>query len=193
MITVKDIRDKQFAVQKHGYHEDEVDEFLDEIADQMEALIRENRALVQKVEDAKAAQACAEEALKGQAAPSPAPSVPFETAPAAEPKVDDSSYFKNLETTLRETLLSAQRIADQTVAEARQKAEKAVAEAESRASSVKADAQREADQLMGSIGRETEEAKAQLESLKQTFDEHKTRFIGMLEEQLKALKPEDKA
>jgi len=43
MITVKDIREKEFTLEKHGYSETEVDTFLDELADQLEVLNRENQ------------------------------------------------------------------------------------------------------------------------------------------------------
>ena len=44
-ISVKDIKEKDFSSQKHGYSIEEVDDFLDEIADQVSELIRENLAL----------------------------------------------------------------------------------------------------------------------------------------------------
>ena len=47
-MTVKDIREREFSKHWNGYSEDEVDEFLDEIADQMEALIEELKALKQQ-------------------------------------------------------------------------------------------------------------------------------------------------
>ena len=38
-ITIKDIHEKEFTKQVRGYSIDEVDDFLDELADQMEAMI----------------------------------------------------------------------------------------------------------------------------------------------------------
>ena len=64
MITVKDIREKEFNPQKRGYNEDEVDEFLDEIADQMEVLIRENRSLIRRIEKAQEVEAEPEPSLQ---------------------------------------------------------------------------------------------------------------------------------
>jgi len=49
-ITVRDIQDKQFGIQASGgYTIEEVDDFLDEIADQMRALVRENLEMKQKI------------------------------------------------------------------------------------------------------------------------------------------------
>jgi DivIVA domain-containing protein len=93
MVTVKDIREKEFTKQKHGYSEDEVDEFLDEIADQMEALIQENRTLLQQAQEARA---MADKAISERMA-APAPVVPVPAAPAP-PEVKpiqntDDAYF----------------------------------------------------------------------------------------------------
>jgi DivIVA domain-containing protein len=52
-ITVKDINEKVFTKQVRGYSIEEVDDFLDELAEQMEVLIRENRSLMQQLEEAK--------------------------------------------------------------------------------------------------------------------------------------------
>ena len=46
-ITVKDIHEKEFSKQVRGYSIDEVDDFLDELAEQMEAMIKENREALQ--------------------------------------------------------------------------------------------------------------------------------------------------
>ena len=54
-ISVKDIQEKQFPTQaSDGYNVEQVDDFLDEIADQLGTLIRENLVLkgqVSKLED----------------------------------------------------------------------------------------------------------------------------------------------
>ena len=49
-ISVKDIQEKEFSRQKRdGYNIEEVDDFLDEISDQLSVLIRENMALAEQV------------------------------------------------------------------------------------------------------------------------------------------------
>lgn len=177
MITVKDIREKEFTKQKHGYHEDEVDDFLDEIADQMEELIRENRTLMDQLAEAQSAQSA-------QPAPVPAPVQPAPVqdsyqAPAQvvdQMPVDEPSYFRNLEATLRETLLSAQRIADNTVAEARTKAKDLVSGAEDQARKIAAEATTAA-----------QNARVELESLKKAHEDYKGRFLRMVKDQMAAI------
>ncbi|MEF9895783.1 MAG: DivIVA domain-containing protein [Clostridia bacterium] len=190
MITVKDIREKEFTTQKHGYHEDEVDDFLDEIADQMEELIRENRGMIQKLD---AAQVQLEE-LKAQKGERPCE--PVEIQPIQLPAStgsDDSAYFRNLEATLRETLLSAQRIADQTTSEAKKKAAQTLSEANQYADSVKVNIEKETVQLRTKLTRETSDAQAQLDSLKKQLSDHKSRFRALLETQMEALKLDEEA
>ena len=196
MITVKDIREKEFSQQKHGYHEDEVDEFLDEIADQMEALIRENRSMMKKVDEAEAARARAEAALeRTPAQPAAAPAAPVKpaapTLAQGSASADDSAYFRNLEATLRETLLSAQRIADQTVSEAKKKAEQTMLEAQVNAESIKREAASESATLRATLAQDTQNAKIQVEGLKASSEEHKRKFRTILEGQLEALQQDE--
>ena len=51
MITLNDISSKVFSDQELGYSKDEVDDFLDAIATDYAALIKENRALKKKIEE----------------------------------------------------------------------------------------------------------------------------------------------
>jgi cell division initiation protein len=182
MVTVKDIREKEFTKQKHGYSEDEVDEFLDEIADQMEALIQENRTLLQQAQEARA---MADKAISERMA-APAPVVPVPAAPAA-PEVKpiqntDEAYFRNLEATLRETLLSAQRIADETVSEAKKKAGAMVSEAEEKVGAVMAQHKAEIDS-----------AKVELEGVRKATEDYRIRFKRLVREQLHAFKLDESA
>ena len=52
-ITVNDIRNKQFKMEGRGYNCDEVDDFLDALAEQTEKLIRENTSLKNELAAAK--------------------------------------------------------------------------------------------------------------------------------------------
>ena len=165
-ITVKDIREKDFTKQVRGYSVDEVDDFLDEIASQMEMLIRENRALNLKLSEQSAAAPAAE--------PAPAPAAP------AEPARDDTAYFRNLETTLRDTLVSANRVAEDTVNEAKKKAEARVAEAQEQAESIVADAKAEGSQLQ-----------AENDLLRSSMASYRENFLRIVKEQLGVLKADE--
>ena len=187
MVTVKDIREKEFTKIKHGYSEDEVDEFLDEIADQMEALISENKTLMQQAQEARA---MADKAISERMAvptyapaPAPVPVAPPVHAPEVKPiQATDEAYFRNLEATLRETLLSAQRIADDTVAEAKKKAVTMVADAEDKVVSV-----------MAQHRNEIESAKVELEGVRKATEDYRVRFKRLVREQLHAFKLDENA
>ena len=130
MITLNDISSKVFSDQELGYSKDEVDDFLDEIATDYAALIKENRSLKKKLED-----------------------------------------------TLRETLLTAQRIADETTDQAKKSAEETVAAAEEQARTIVATAKVEADQT-----------RADLAELKKAADDYRARFQRLVLDQVHVLK-----
>lgn len=174
-ITVKDINEKVFTKQVRGYSIEEVDDFLDELAEQMEVLIRENRSLMQQVEEAK------ENTVKVVEAPvvaQPAPVVIAQPAQSVQPMLaDEPQYFKNLETTLRETLLNAQRIADETVAEARQKANDMIAAAEEQAAAIASNANADVEAI-----------RVEAAELRKAADEYRASFLRLVEDQVSVLK-----
>ncbi|MBQ2957656.1 MAG: DivIVA domain-containing protein [Clostridia bacterium] len=180
-ITVKDINEKIFTKQVRGYSIEEVDDFLDELAAQMETIIRENCALMQQLEEAKAA-AVKEPVVVIKEAEASAPVVESEpvqvAAPVQQPMLaDEPQYFKNLETTLRETLLNAQRIADETVAEARKKANSMVANAEEQAAAITSAAKVEAESV-----------RAEADETRKAAADYRARFLRLIEDQVHVLK-----
>lgn len=163
-ITVKDIREQDFDMINGGYNVDQVDDFLDAVANQMETVELENSKLKAQLEEAVAAKAELENA----------PAVVEENT---LPAFNEPSYFKNLETTLRETLISAQRIADETIDDARKKARKIVAEAEEQAQTIEEQSQQKMT-----------EAKADYEALKNAFEDYRKNFSELVENHTKLLK-----
>ena len=172
-ITVNDIRNKQFKMEGRGYNCDEVDDFLDALAEQTEKLIRENTSLKNELaaakEQAEAAKAAEKTALEAVHTPAVQQDAP--------PAFNEPSYFKNLETTLRETLISAQRIADETIDDARKKARRIVAEAEEHVNTL----QEQSAQKMA-------EARADYDALKNASEEYRRNFTSLVEEQTRLLK-----
>ena len=155
MITVKDIREKDFLTEKNGYNQDEVDNFLDELAEQTETLIRENQQLAQQLQEANE-----------------------KLANVKTDMIDDEqAYFKNVEATLRETLISAQRIADETVAKARKDAKQTIASAEEQANAI-----------LSSAKTEAEAAKTETAEIRKAIEDYRARFIRLVEEQAAVLK-----
>ena len=177
-ITIKDIHEKEFSRQVRGYSIDEVDDFLDQLATQMEAMVRENREAVAAAEEAKAAAAAAANAPAPVAAA--IQTAPAAAAPAAQQLIDEPQYFKNLETAIHDTLINAQRLADETIADARKKANAMVAAAEEQAASITAAARTEADA-----------ARAETAEMKQAAEDYRGKFLRLLEEQAHILKADE--
>ena len=185
-ISVKDIQEKEFSRQKRdGYNIEEVDDFLDEISDQLSVLIRENmlraeqvRALQTENERLEASTSAPAPAA-AEPAPAPIPS-PVEAVSSDEPAYDEPSYFKNLQLTLRDTLINAQRIADETVAEARKKAQEVITGAEEQAATTVSNAKAEAESV-----------KAEADNIRKTIATYRANFRRLVEGQVQVLKETD--
>lgn len=170
-ISVDEIRNKEFQIMdKGGYNCDEVDDFLDAIVEQTEKLVRELMTMKAELKEANDEL----ETMKAEAEARSA------TLPVVQqkqaPEFNEPSYFKNLETTLRETLISAQRIADETIDDARKKAAKIVSDAEEQAEETKAETEAR-----------LEAAKAEYDVLKSTSAEYKKNFMELIENQNRIL------
>ena len=185
-ISVKDIQEKEFSRQKRdGYNIEEVDDFLDEISDQLSVLIRENMALAEQVKALQAEneklEASASAPAPAAAEPTPAPiAAPVEAVSSDEPAYDEPSYFKNLQLTLRDTLINAQRIADETVAEARKKAQEVITGAEEQAATTVSNAKAEAESV-----------KAEADNIRKTIATYRANFRRLVEGQVQVLKETD--
>ena len=178
-ISVRDIQEKEFATQQSGgYNVEQVDDFLDEIAEQMAALVRENLELNQQVNN-----------LKND----------VQQAQARTPDYNEKDYFQNLQNAMRESLIGAQRIADETMEEATQKAQKTVDDANAEAERVSAEAKDQASALVSQAQAQadkiTAEAKGRVEALEARFDALKTAaksykadFSKLIDQQVAALR-----
>lgn len=160
-ISVKDIKEKDFSAQKHGYSIEEVDDFLDEIADQVSELIRENFALKNELQAAQEAAAAAPEQVVENAAPA---------------EFDDQGYFKDLQNAMRESLINANRIAEETRKAAEQEAANKVSAAAAQANSIVEEA-----------NAQVEAAKAEIETLKEAAAAYRAAFLKLVQEQAAVL------
>ena len=183
-ISVKDIQEKEFSTVSNGYDMEQVDDFLDELAEQLGTLIRENLALNGQITEL---QASLSEAQAANA-----------EMEKKLPDYNEEAYFKNLESAMRESLIGAQRIADETVTEASKKAqqtiddanaqaEKTVAEANAQAEKTVADAEASANSITETAQQIVDELNAETKRLRSVVDAYKTSFRKLVEEQLTVL------
>ena len=156
-ITVRDIQEKEFSTQAaNGYDVEQVDDFLDELAEQLGAMMRESAALKEQVK-----------ALETSLAAAEATNAEMEKK---LPDYNENGYFKNLESAMRESLIGAQRIADETVSEANKKAQQAIDDANAQAEKA------------------VTEMKAESDRLHAVVEAYRDNFKKLLDEQFAALK-----
>lgn len=178
-ITVAMIEEKEFKTKMRGYDPVEVDEFLDEICDEMVALQEEIATLNQRLSQANHAggytPAAVPVPMPGAAVPAPTPvPAPVKEAPkpVEAPREDASEAAQRL-------LARAQKVYDDTLAEAQAKAEEILKNADQRAS-------RDVEDL--------EEEKAALakevEMLRAAAKDYRERFLRLLQDQEHVLKAE---
>ncbi len=185
-ISVRDIQEKEFGTQATGgYNIEQVDDFLDEISEQMAALVRENLELNRQV---KTLEVDLQAARTATAA-----------AEAKTPDYNEKSYFQNLQNAMRESLIGAQRIADETLEEANRKAQKTVSDAQAQADQITLSAREKADQLVGKAQQDADElaadAKSRVETLEARYEAlkasaatYKAEFTRILDQQAAALR-----
>ena len=169
-ISVRDIQEKEFATQaKNGYNVEEVDDFLDEIAEQLSALVRENLELKKQAADLEAEVDAAKQAA--------------EDAAKKTPEYNEKVYFENLQKSMREAMIGAQRIADETKAEAEAQAAQTKAEAEDLANATLNKAQADAEKLTAQAQAKLEALTEQYETMKAAAKAFKADFSSMIESQ----------
>lgn len=177
-ITVKDIQEKVFPTQAaNGYDVEQVDDFLDEIATQLSTIVRENLLLKSQAAKLEEELAAKEKALK--------------EAEAQAPDYNEAGYFKNLQSTMRDTLISAQRVADDTIAVAKAEAEKVLSDSKAEAERLVTKAQADAAATTERAQSAADAAKAEYDSLKAAADGYRASFRKLVEEQLQVLKAND--
>ena len=151
-LTIDDIYDKEFALKGGGYDRNDVDQFLDEICDEMtnmqEHIEKLEKALQQAQLEAEAAKANAQKAA---------------------PVVVKSEPVARTSETLEGILRSAQRLADEAVENARNKAEGIVKEAQDKAGQIVDEARAEKETLSG-----------ELEALRTGVADYKASFLKLI-------------
>ena len=169
-ITVAMIEEKEFKTKMRGYDPVEVDEFLDEICDEMVAMQEEISTLTQRLNQT------AHSAYVSSAIPTPVPPPAPIPAPAPAPKPVEAPKADSSEAAQR-LLAQAQKVYDETIAEAKAKAEEILSGASERASSGLEDLEAEKSDLQQEV-----------EMLRQAAKDYRERFLRLIEEQHHILK-----
>ncbi len=163
-LTIDDIYDKEFALKGGGYDRNDVDQFLDEICDEMTNM---QERIDQLEADLKQARADAEAARSV-------------VRPAPQPVVKSEAPVARTSETLESILISAQKLADEAVENAKGKATAIVKEAEEKASQIVDDAQGEKATLASEI-----------ETLRKTATEYREGFLALVNKHKALLEKDD--
>ena len=170
-ITVSMIEEKEFKTKMRGYDPVEVDEFLDEICDEMVAMQEEIATLNQRLSVAsRGAFAPVPAAVP---APIPAPAVVDTVTEEASKKVEEASEAA------QKILARAQKVYDETVAEAKAEAAEILKGATARADSGVDELEQERDSLLKEV-----------EMLKAAARDYRERFLRLIQDQEHVLKAE---
>lgn len=162
-VTIEMIETKEFKVISRGYDPKEVDEFLDDIMDEMARQQDEIQSLQQQLAAAKAAQ------LANNAPTQVIRPVQSSYAAPAKAEVPDKAF--------REILEMAQKVKDETIAKA-----------EAEAAQILTKAQAAADEKLKSLSDEKENLTKQVTDLRAAAADYRARFEQLLAAQQEALK-----
>lgn len=135
-LTPLDIHHKEFRHSIRGYSEEEVDQFLDEVADEFERLFKENIDLSERLEAANATV----------------------------------KQFQDQEQTIRNTMVAAQRSAEDIVTKARQEA-----------ATLLRDAEMKAKEIIHNALTQKQKVQNELVRIKQAEEQFREQFKRMLE------------
>lgn len=148
-LTVEAIANKQFRLVAYGYEQHAVDDFLDDVCDELDALNAEIGQLKEELALARAETRKAE-AAGGYVAPA---------------ETDQGNAF-------REILEMAQRVKDQTIAEAQKKAGEIVENAQAEADAVLGGLEQQRTKLQDAVNELRQKATGYRDAVKNLLAEH---------------------
>ena len=167
-ITSEDIQNVSFSVDRKGYDIDEVDVFLERVADEVDILNARIAELESQVNDDQFAgfETVAMDAVADEAAEDA-----YDEAPAADVDADaQNARIADLERQLREkkandnaiaqALIIAQRTADETLAKAEDTADQIIADAREEAAAIIADANADKQEIIDETRKLDEDCEA---------------------------------
>ena len=180
-LTPREIQEKQFHDAFRGYNHEEVDLFIDQVAEAYETVYKENQNFNRRLEE-----------LREQLHNAPAaPAAPAQTAAAVPVRSESEDMLKRM-------LVTAQETADKAVAHARAKAQMLVEEAEIKArrieeqadavsSTALQDAQRRARDLLTTAQQEEAELRDRIEGMRTFERDFRSRLSAFIRSQLELL------
>ncbi len=173
LLTAEDVLNKAFSKTKYreGFDQDEVDDFLDEVAHTISSLIAERDDLAARLQAAQAGQPMA---------PSPA-----QPAPAPAPAGDPSAGLLGMATDPNQSptgmLAMAQKLHDEYVTSGEAEKSRIIAEAKEKAESIVQQAQGDAESRLQDLTKERAELERKIDDLRRFERDYRARLTSYLE------------
>lgn len=176
-ISPQDIVNKEFREAFRGYNENDVDNFLDEIAEEYARLHQENQRM--KIQIASLQQ----ELTRGGERPASAPAAGSEARPRAEMSLGKGEAREEM----KRALVATQRAAEAALEEAKRRAAEIIARAEERAREVDGLTAKRAKEVDADAAGALEHAQVRVEELRKQEAELRTRLRRLLADHVRAL------
>lgn len=198
MLTAKEVRESTFSRSARGYRVDEIDEYLENVADTIEKLTEENRSLVKKIEILAAkvqeyrededsiraalvtAQRSADSIIKEANS-----SVEGQLAQA---KQDADAITQNAQNEADSVIAKANAEAEAALSQARLKAETLVEETKKKAASVLLEAKTKADSMISDAREGSRAETEKFELMKKKALEFRSALLQLYKEQFEIIK-----
>lgn len=198
MLTAKEVRESTFSRSARGYRVDEIDEYLENVADTIEKLTEENRSLVKKIEILAAkvqeyrededsiraalvtAQRSADSIIKEANS-----SVEGQLAQA---KQDADAITQNAQNKADSVIAKANAEAEAALSQARLKAETLVEETKKKAASVLLEAKTKADSMISDAREGSRAETEKFELMKKKALEFRSALLQLYKEQFEIIK-----
>lgn len=176
-VTAEYIRSKEIALINNKYYSaDQVDDFLDELANEVGGMNTEAAAQRDRVAKLEAELAKAQEEAAA-----------LKAAAAVKPEYDEDAYFKDLQKAIHEALTGARRVADEALNEAKRTAEETKAAADTYATKTRTEADALAKTTLDEADKKVSELNAKAEELAAKNKEYLDNFRKLVQGQLDSL------
>lgn len=168
MLTLKQISEISFRKSNFsGYKPEDVDDFIDEVTESFTALLKENQTAKAKIAELTEKNTEYKEKMVLLAQ-----------------KVEQ---YKKDEEGIKDALLSAQKLGNQSVKEAKKKGDAILADANKKADSIMNDINNKQKKMVDEYEKQIEEKKKELDSLKALVTDFRTNLFGMYRDHLKQI------
>jgi len=173
--SAEQIRRRQFATVRRGYDPDQVHDYLNQVALQVEALegeLREQRLTPERVADEQAAAPVVETAPVVEPAP----------APVIVPGEDVEAAYERISKRFASVLRAADEEAQKLIEQARSEASKLLDEARAEADRIRVDAQARAEEARSESSAELLRAKAESDRVLGGLEQRRESLLGQMHE-----------